>query len=730
MRNAAATALALALFALTLSFPARAAQGTVAQGETLLQADSVDYDMEKSVVTARGHVEIDEQGRMLMADEVSYDQKTDTVVATGHVSVLDEKGNVAFANRVTLTDKLRDGALQGFGALVGKNGRLAASSAQRVGGQYTIANHAAYTPCKICVETGDRTPTWQVNASRIVYDEVRHKIRFRDAVVRVLGVPLIYMPFLSEPDPSVKHATGLLTPEFGSSTQIGYFIRLPYYISLSPSDDLTLAPLFSTRGGELLETEYRERWDNGGFWLQGSAANNPNGGLSGDQNQSYAHLFGSGRLDVSEHWQTGFDVQYSSNDTYLKRYDISLLDRLTTDFFIDGEQGRSRFAITGYYFEGLRATDKADVIPYILPLIQYTLIPDHKIAAGQVRFDINSAVINRTLGPTSQRVTGELRWRAPFITGDGQVFTLLADARGDVYHVDNDDIVDFASVPASSRFVSRGVPYFAIDWEWPFAASAGQGRSVVVSPLAEVIAQPYGGNPRGLFPEDSFDFELNEDNLFSLNSLPGYDLVESGPRANIGFRGSVLFGRGAIETVWGQTYRIKPDPVFGTGSGEHGTVSDIVGRVSVKFLPYIDLTDRIDLDRADGTVRRHEVYMTGTYHRSSIEISYVQLPPEAAPLGLPQRKEVNAQADVNFYENWQVFGAVRRDLVANKLLDTEFGLGYEDECLGVAVAYRRKFTSDRDLPPSTAIVLRFSLKTTEKPIEPFSLFPRDVFAHP
>jgi LPS-assembly protein len=64
------------------------------------------------------------------------------------------------------------------------------------------------------------------------------------------------------------------------------------------------------------------------------------------------------------------------------------------------------------------------------------------------------------------------------------------------------------------------------------------------------------------------------------------------------------------------------------------------------------------------------------------------------------------------------------------MLDTELGLGYEDECLGISVAYRRKFTTDRDLPPSTSVILRFNLKTGDEPIEPFSLFPQDVFSRP
>jgi LPS-assembly protein len=352
---------------------------------------------------------------------------------------------------------------------------------------------------------------------------------------------------------------------------------------------------------------------------------------------------------------------------------------------------------------------------------------------GQFRFDLNSAVITRDQGPDSQRLTSEFQWKLPFVAPGGQLWTVVADARGDLYHVDNNDLIDYPTVPEESRFIGRGIPYLALDWRWPFIAEGTEGHSYILQPIAQFIAQPYGGNPKGLPIEDSDAFEFDDNNLFSFDQLPGYDLVESGPRANVGGTAEALFPGGEVQALIGQTFRLKPDPVFAAFTGESGTASDVVGRFSVKF-PHLDVTDRIDVDRGDGSIRRHEIYVTGTYNRSSLQISYVQLPPEAVTLGLGSREEINAQADLNFYENWQAFAAARRDLLANQFLDVEYGLGYEDDCVAISLAYRRKYTFDaiQGVPPSTSIILRFSLKTGDSPIQPFSLFPQDVFAltHP
>ena len=77
---------------------------------------------------------------------MEYDQATDKVTASGHVSVTDTRGNVVFADHVVLTDHMRDGALQGFGALLGKTGRLAATSAQRVNGTMLVAHQHRLQP--------------------------------------------------------------------------------------------------------------------------------------------------------------------------------------------------------------------------------------------------------------------------------------------------------------------------------------------------------------------------------------------------------------------------------------------------------------------------------------------------------------------------------------------------------------------------------------------------------
>lgn len=730
-------------------------------GNYLMKADTVTYDSNAKTVVAKGHVEIDHNGRIVTADEVSYDQNSDTVVAQGNVVMMAPDGTVVFSPRVQLSDEMKNGVMDGFRALLGKTGRLAAARATRKNGTITTMERAVFTYCKICRKPGQRTPIWDVKAYRVVYNQDEHRIVYHDAILDFFGIPVAYTPYFSQPDPTVKRESGLLPPDIGSSSVLGTYIKLPVYVSLTDSRDFTIQPILSTRGGEVLEGEYRERWNHGGMWVQATGAYNPEGGTNRNEHQWYSSLFASGRMQLGDSpvWSAGFDAQLTSNPTYLERYSLyNKDDQLFNDLFVQGISGRSRFAITGYFFQSLVGACpqllsanppvcataavsplyiKTAQIPLVLPLIEYTYIPERTILGGNFRFDLNTMAIQRHVGPDDQRLTAETRWDLPLVTDDGQLITFRADARGDLYHITNNDLTDpnypplFSNVRAGDRYISRGVPYVGVDWRWPLVSSDNTGKTTfLIEPIVQAIAAPYGGNPSGIPNEGSNNIELSENDVFSFDRIPGYDIVESGPRANVGFRSEAIFPTGSVEFQLGEVLRLKPDPAFAEETGFRTTASDVVGRFTIKFPPYLSLTHRIDIDQSNGSVRRNQVYLDGHYGRASIELSYLHLPQQDAIVLDQSREEVNGQATVGLFDYWVLFAGARRDLANKQMLDDEFGVGYDDECLKISLSYRRQYTRDRDVPPSTSILLRIKLNTSDESDQQglSELFPRHLFS--
>jgi len=145
------------------------------------------------------------------------------------------------------------------------------------------------------------------------------------------------------------------------------------------------------------------------MWLQGTLGYDA--GADGKPGESIwmGSLFGAGRVPLYDNWRAGFDVQLASNKTYLKRYELSNLDRLTSDLFADNVQGRSRAAITGYFFQSLRATDVTAQMPLALPLLEYTFIPEYKVWGGRLRADTSALYLNRNQGTDMLRGFGGCR---------------------------------------------------------------------------------------------------------------------------------------------------------------------------------------------------------------------------------------------------------------------------------------------------------------------------------
>jgi LPS-assembly protein len=680
---------------------------TAEQAPILLQADEVTYDTRTGIVTAAGNVEVSDEMRRLYADRMTYNEATNVVTASGNVRLIEPNGDVAFADAVELTGDLREGALQGFSALIGEHGRLAAVSGSRSAGRYTEARGAAFTPCAICPDDGNDEPLWQVKAVRVVHDQERKELSFESARLEFFGMPLLYLPVFSYPDPTVRHRSGLLVPVLGSSTELGTFIQAPYYISLSPSRDLTLQPFLTTDAGDVLQAEYRERWERGGYWLQGSLGYEDVRAGS----EWLSHLFGSGRTPLTETWRAGFDVQLTSNDTYLRRYDISYVDRLTSDLFVDAVSGRNRAEVTSFYFQGLRAGDSPGNMPLVLPLAEYTFIPEDRIYDGRLQVDASALVLVRSEGQDMVRASASADWLRQSILDNGQVISVDAFARTDLYYV-RDARVPTPPDARDDHTLGRILGYAAGEWRWPFVRKTEfYDATLVVEPIAQIVAATGGGNPPGIPNEDSTTYEFDETNLFVPNEFPGLDLWTGGPRSNIGVRATAFFPGGTVEGILGQEFRTRRDPTFAPGSGVGGERSDIVGRITIQFPGRIDLVHRFRIDPVTSTLRRNEVYATASYGRSSLNLSYLKLSPETTDPSLGPREQVAAAATLGFYGNWAVFAGLRQDLELDRLIEGEAGFRYDDECFTMQVGFLHRETSDRDLRPTSSLILRIGLKT-------------------
>ena len=708
--------------------------------QVLFEADIVTREFDDGPIVAEGNVRAFFGERYLRADRLIYNPSTDVVIAEGNVSITDDNLQTVFAGRVELSGDLRDGIADNFSSLLEENVRLAAESAVQEQGARTRLNRAVYTACDVCKPDGsEKTPTWRVRSLRVTRDLERKVVRFYHAFVEIKGVPIVYMPFLQTPDPSVERQSGFLAPVIGgTSSRLGFNVALPYYLAISNHQDATFSPLYTAEEGILWQGEWRRRGRNSYHVLSGGVINNEN---QPDEDVPGVrwHYFGRGYQDVSDHWRLSYDVERVSDDTYLRNFNIDRrgdlrqeLDRASTNQLRSNaraawNKGGSSLTLDTYLFQGLRgASDDAETTPYVLPLLDYRYDFSQKFAGGNLSVGANAASLLRTGGVDSRRFTANAFWERDIITKGGHRFNLFAEARGDLYHFDdleqgteicNDAFAacaaDFPGLTStdSSTLEGRLAPTVGVEWSYPLTREFG-GARLFLEPRVQLVASLNGQNPDDIINEDSQSIEFDYAGLFDYNKATGYDAFEDGQRANVGLSASAVWPNGiSIDGSIGQQFRVQSTEAFDFSTGLGDTSSDIVGSLNINYRSRFGLENRFRFDNTDGSIQRAESTAQFRISRFRGNVSYVRLNEENVANNLVRREELTARGRMRLTNNWSVGGAWRLDLDGNQTIRQDFSLNYEDECSTFGVTYRRDRTRANNLEPDNAFLVTFTLKS-------------------
>ena len=163
------------------------------------QADAAEYDRDNGIVTLTGHVEIWQGVRVLRADKVTYDRNTGVVAASGHVVLLEPDGQVMFGDYAELAGGMKDGMLSDMRALLAENGHLAANGGRRIDARINELSRAIYSTCNVCKDDPTRRGSGTSARARRCRTSTNKRIEYRDAVVDIYGVPVMYLPYFSTP---------------------------------------------------------------------------------------------------------------------------------------------------------------------------------------------------------------------------------------------------------------------------------------------------------------------------------------------------------------------------------------------------------------------------------------------------------------------------------------------------------------------------------------------------
>jgi LPS-assembly protein len=701
---------ALCLLAMTDVAPA---QPPPAEPPVLFSADEMSYDQNLGIVTARGNVEISQGERVLLADSVTYYERENKVAASGNVTLVEPTGEVLFTDYVELTDSFRNGFIRRLRMLLADNSRLNAESAERRDGNRTLASDVTFSPCNLCPTDPSRPPLWQLKAGQVIHDQQQKIIEYRDTWFELGGVPIAYTPYFRHPDPTVKRQSGLLVPSFAVDEVLGVKVEVPYYWTLGDTADLTVTPMITSKEGLQFSADYRQRLESGELALDGSVTRveeRDDFNVKTGEHEVRGHIRGDGRFRFADDFLWGFNVARASDKSYLRRYKIAggQLNALTSRVYLENVRDRTFLGLDGYAFQNMRFDADVGSDPLALPLFDYSYASDPVFLNGRFGVDANLLSLYRPDGADNRRASLTGSWVMPYYGPLGDVYTLTAQLRGDVYWVSAGSVGGNPQGPTDSTVTGRAVPLLSLDWRYPFVGDIGP-VGVIVEPIAVLVLTPRNLNLDQIPNEDSFSVEFDDTNLFSLNRFPGLDRIEEGPRLNYGLRLAAHSLAGYSELMLGQVLRLRDEASFAQGTGLFDQESDYVARLLLAPMPYLHLVDRIRFDEDSLQPRRHEIFANVGPPAFQVGAVYAALDKSLFTDELGDRKAAGVTANARLLRYWSISGSHLRDLAGDGSLRYFGGLRYTDECIDLLVFFERNFFADRDVEPSTTIGVKVRL---------------------
>ncbi|MBQ4827086.1 LPS-assembly protein LptD [Leisingera sp. HS039] len=666
----------------------------------MLVADQVFITPDRTLV-AEGNVEAFQGDIRLRAQKITFDQTTGTLQIEGPIRI-DQQGDITIlATAAELDRDLRNGLLTGARMVFQQQLQLASLQMTRVSGRYTQLYKTAVTSCHVC-EDG-RPPLWQIRAERVTHDQQARQLYFESAQLRVLDVPVFYFPAIRLPDPSLERASGFLVPSIRSTSNLGTGVKAPYFFTLGPHRDLTLAPYISS-STQTLDVRYRQAFRRGRIEFNGAYTRDD---LFSGEDRGY--IFGEGQFDLPRDFRFTFDVKAVSDDAYLEDYGLPELDRLRSEAVLSRAKRDSLFRASLTHYKTLRTSEEQANIPSGIAEAFYQTRHYPALTGGELRLTLQghghrrSSSIDGTAtdsnGRDLARLTADIDWRRSWRLGYGILAEWELGAAADAFRAYDDSFFN--------EEVTRLTPRTALTLRLPMSRREAGGATQYLEPILQLGWRDEGGG--SVVTEESRFVEFDQGNLLSLSRFPSTDAREDGLTLVYGANWARYAPTGwqAYATV-GQVLRSDGDDRFTKSSGLSGTSSDFLLAGQIKFGDGLALSTRGLLN---GSLNFSKAELRGDWRtsRSSLSGTYLWLGTDPDEDRAEESSELWVDGSYDFTPSWSASARLRYDISDARATRAGLGVAYSNECVTVDLSVNRRYTSTTSVEPTTDFGFTISL---------------------
>jgi LPS-assembly protein len=591
----------------------------------------------------------------------------------------------------------------------------------------TVVNNAIFTSCKL----NDDCPPWSIKAEKITHDKIKKDMIYKNAILKIYDVPVLYFPKFFHPDPSVKRRSGFLQPQFNNSETLGSSLYVPYFKTLGPDKDITFKPTFFEKLTKfekekyILQNEFRKKGKNSSLIADFAFLRDYKPSTE-SKTKNVNHLFinYNNDLEIPNYLESKFETQIQrvTNDTYLKVFQYNLFDtpvmpesqttmNSNIKFYFEQESQNLTTGIEVYENLGIKHSDRYQ---YTLPYYDFSknltsLISDN-IISGSLNFD--SSGTNKLLNTNNLKTTvvNNLSYNSnDFISNLG------IKNNFNLYFKNLNAVGKNDSTYTSSPQID-GMSTFKINTSFPLLKSKNMIRETLTPKISFRInpannMDNYSGSSANINANNVFDInrlgisnDFEAGRSFTLGLDYKYDPLLDNESENTNDNLSEDIDDKYLEIKLATVVRDQYESDIPSSSTINRKNSDLFGSINNKLLDNIDFLYEFSLDNDMKTINSNEIETEISINNFITTFNFIE-----------QRNEIGSThllSNVTEYkinDNKSLKFSTRRNKKINLTEYYDLSYEYKNDCLTAAVKFNKTFYQDNDLKPTEDLFFTITL---------------------
>lgn len=637
-----------------------------------------------------GNVQLKQSNQILNASQADYYQDDDQIHAKGSIHFLTEKqvviGNEAKVNLKTDKAQIENPEFW----LLETHLRGEADSVEIHNRNSMHLKNVKFTSCD------KEDEDWVLRASELNLDHDKNEGVAYHARIEFMGVPFIYLPYLSFPLEGRK--TGFLVPSFGDSTSSGLEVSIPYYFNIAPNRDATVTPRYLKKRGLQYIGEYRYLHENSAGVIDLEVL--PNDDLT-EEDRVYGSYSHQGK--PREGWTTSVAYRYLSDSSYLEDFSNNLSTSSLTHLerHIDANYQAEKWSVKTkiQYFQTVDETVANINKPYQRrPQIQFTVNP-YDVGPG-LEASATAEYVNfyRSVGTKGIRtdLVPQVSWPYRQSAGFFQPTLKFRHTRYDLEDLN----------AGSESETSRTLPQLSVDSGLFFERelfSFQDGLVQTLEPRLYYLYVPFRNQDKLIVDQSdnpiTFDSSLPQfsfSELFRDNRFSGADRVGDANQVSASLTTRFIndTGKELLSASIGQIYYFQNrDVVLPNASPDTTSQSDIAAELRTSWNERLDATASVLWDEEESHIYRGSLQFRYQYDRDKIgHMSYRYERDEIDQMDVSALLRLNPQ--------WKAVWRWYYSFLDNKKMENTYGVEYESCCWAIRVV-QRDYISDFEAQDET-----------------------------